>query len=1057
MNGAIRWFVDNGVAANLMMLLVLAGGFLALGSLKQEIIPEIQTDRILVSVVYPGATPAEVEKSICVRIEEEVASLQDIKRLSSVALEGMGRVTIELIQGSDINRALNNVKARVDAIDTFPDEAERPVVREIIAARQVINVTVSADADEKSLKVLGERVRDDIINLPGITRATLTNVRPYEVSIEVSESRLRKYGLTFQEVATAVRGSSLDLPGGSIKADEGELLLRALGQAYRGSDFERLVLRTSADGARVLLGDVASVVDGFEEVEGHARFDRKPSVMVRVFRVGDQRALEVAAAVKEYLAEAKSRLPPEVELTTWQDDSRILRGRLDLLIRNGITGFALVLLSLALFLRFRLAAWVTAGIPISFLGALWLMPGLGASINLISLFAFIVVLGIVVDDAIVIGENIMSHLEKGEPPLEAAKNGAAEMSTPVIFAVLTTIAAFSAMLGIGGMMGQFARQIPIVVICALSFSLIESLLILPVHLRHVRLDKGRTWFPLWERVQGVFSGGLELFIRRVYTPLLDRSLNWRYLTLSLGIALFLVTLALPLGGWLKLTFYPAIDADNVGAMLTMPTGTSMIETARNVSRLEESAYRLEEELNGQNGDQIVRHVMASFGSQPFRTTQMQNAGNLVGVSVESNLGEVTLELAPSERRKISSKAIARRWRELTGPIPGATELAYSASLMPAGEAINIQLSSNDTEELNEACRRLVAELGRYQGVHDIADSFRIGKEEVRLTMRPEAEQLGLRLSDLAVQVRQAFWGEEAQRIQRGRDDVAVMVRLPRGERRSLQGLENLRIRTRERAEVPLSTVAELHLDRGLAVISRADRRRSVNVTADVDTDQANANEILRKLTKDFLPELESEFAGLGYSFEGQERNNREFMRDMLQQGIVCLVVIFALLAIPLRSYVQPMIIMSVIPFGIIGAIWGHVLMGMDLTMMSMIGLIALTGVVVNDSLVVVDFVNRRLRLGESLEQAIRTAGAARFRPILLTSLTTFASLTPMLLERSIQAQFLIPMAVSLGFGIIFATVITLFFVPCVYQILNDMGTLGSRCLIFLRGNDESNR
>jgi len=1051
MKGAIAWFAENSVAANLLMALIVAGGLFSVFSIPKEVTPEISTNLIVVQVPYPGATPAEVEQAISIRVEEEVASLDDIRRVTSISTEGLGRVMIELLPDADMQRALGDVKSRVDAIDTFPEDAEEPLVSEVTAARQVISVSISADTDEKSLKQLGERIRDDITNLPSVTKTVLTGTRPYEISIEVSEERLRQYGLTFAEVAAAIRNTSLDLPGGSIKSSEGERLLRVLGQSYTGAEFERLVLRTGREGERLRLGDVATVVDGFEDVDASSRLNGRPQVMVQVFRVGNQSALQIAAEVRDYIKKAEAWLPDGVSLTLSQDDTRILRGRLELLIRNGLQGFVLVFLSLALFLQLRLAAWVTLGVPMSFLGALWFMPGLGATINLISLFAFIVVLGIIVDDAIVVGENIYTHMQRGDEPLDAVKSGAIEMATPVTFAVLTTVAAFAVLLGIRGTMGQFARQIPIVVISALGFSLMECLFVLPAHLRHIRVTGVKLWYPLrwWGTIQTAVSSSLAWFIRAAYQPFLDLCLRWRYVTLSTGIAVLLITLGIVAGGWLKLTFFPTVDADNVAAMLTMPQGTSIEQTKRAVAKLEKSANALAEELNREYGQKLIRYVMASNGSQPFRTAQSQNAGNLVAINYASNLGEVMLELAPSEERDVKSAQIAKRWRKLTEEIPGATELVFTATLIPTGDAIDVQLSAENFDNLELASERLKKELGTYAGVFDIRDSLRVGKTEVKLRMKKDGEQLGLRVGDLARQVRQAFHGEEAQRVQRGRDDVAVMVRLPHADRTTTSTLEDLRIRTRDGAEVPLFTVADVSIGRGLAEITRADRRRSINVTADVDTDTANANEIISKLTRTTLPALAAQFPGLAYGFEGQQRNEREFMEDMVSQAVLCLVVIFALLAIPLRSYIQPVIIMSVIPFGLVGAIWGHVFMNrfvmpMDITMMSMIGLIALSGVVVNDSLVIVDHVNRQRRKGVSIDDAVRHSGAARFRPILLTSLTTFAGLTPMLLERSLQAQFLIPMAVSLAFGILFATAITLILIPCLYFILEDVSKLTTK-------------
>ncbi len=1059
MNRAIAWFAENSVSANLLMFLILGGGLWTAMSLKQEIFPEFSSDLITVSVVYLGAAPEEVEEGVCIRIEEEIQSLEGIKRITSTAVEGVGVVTVELLPGVDTRKLLDDIKNRVDAIDTFPEETEKPVIQEVIVRRQVINVAILGNADEVTLKYLGERVRDEIAALPGITQVELSNARPYEISIEVSEDALQRYGLTFDEVVRAVRRSSLDLPGGSVKTSGGEILLRTKGQAYRGPEFDELVLRSFPDGTRLRLGDVAQVVDGFADTDQSARFDSKPSVMVQVFRVGEENALEIAEAIKDYVSQAQPRMPEGITLTIWQDFSRILRGRLDLLIRNGRAGLVLVFLSLALFLRLRLAFWVALGIPISFLGAIWLMPTFDVSINLISLFAFIAVLGIVVDDAIVIGENIYTHQQRGKKGLRAAVDGAQELAMPVIFAVMTTVAAFAPLLSVPGNMGKIMKFIPLIVIPTLLFSLVESLFILPAHLSHSRSkghpDPSRGIRGIWGRFQEGFAGKLRRFIDTVYRPILELGLRWRYLTLAIGVSILLITFGLVGGGWIKFLFFPNVDAANVVALLTMPQGTPVEVTADAVRRLEESAQKLRKELEAEGGGihhGVFRHVLASIGEHPFSASQSppgQSTSSFSG----AHLGEVNIELAPSEERSITSPEIASRWRNLTGPIPDAQELTFTSSLFSTGEAINIQLAVPDRfnrgldyDQLKVVADELKRRLNNYSGVIDIRDSFRPGKQEVELSITPAAEALGLSLSDLARQVRQAFYGEEAQRIQRGRDDIRVMVRYPADGRRSLGDLENMRIRTPSGGEVPFSVAATAKLGRGYAAIQRTDRRRTVNVTADVDHSKANANEILADLTGSALPKLLADHPGISYSLEGEQREQSETL-DGLKHGFgIALLMIYALLAVPFRSYIQPLIVMAAIPFGMVGAIWGHIIMGMDLTILSMFGIVALTGVVVSDSLIMVDFVNRTRADGTPIEKALRQAGVARFRPILLTSLTTFAGLTPLLLERSLQAQFLIPMAISLGFGVLFATFITLLLVPVGYFILEDLKHLGARLL-----------
>lgn len=1053
MKGALAWFVSNGVAANLLMLVIIVGGLITVPQIKEEVFPEFSIDIISISVPYPGAAPEEVEEAICARIEERIQSLTGIKRITSTASEGVGAVSVEVLEGINVREMLDDVKSRVDAIETFPEEAEKPVVQEMQIRRQVLNVAVSGDADERTLKRLGEQVRDEIASLPGITQVELANARPYEISIEVSEEALRRHGLTFDEVARAVRLGSLDLPGGSLKTEGGEILLRTKGQAYVGEEFTALVLLSRRDGTRLLLGDVARVVDGFAETDQSARFNGKPAVLVQVFRVGEQGAREVSEIVHEYVAASQSRMPEGIQLTIWQDDSRILNSRLQLLMRNGIQGLLLVVAILALFLRPSLAFWVSLGIPISFLGALLLMPTLDVSINLISLFAFIVVLGIVVDDAIVVGENIYSQYEKGKPGLRAAIDGSTEMLVPVVFAVLTTIAAFSPLLMLPGATGRFMKVIPLIVIATLVFSLVESLLILPTHLSHRKKKQAQGAGNLADRFQNAVSGSLRWVIYEIYKPLLSRAINWRYLTAAAGAVTLLLAVGLVGGGWIHFVYFPDVEADNVIAFLTMPQGTPAEATAAVAQRIERSAEilrkELDSELDGEAGS-VFNYVMASVGEQPFRAAQNRQRADVGGFSA-SHLGEVNIELAPAEVRAqlvrkatgepITSTEIANRWRDLTGVVPDAVELTFTASLFSAGEPINVQLAGPHLDQLRTAAEELKRHLARYPGVSGISDSFRAGKQEIKLGIRPAAETLGLTMSDLARQVRQAFYGEEAQRIQRGREEVKVMVRYPAERRRSLGDLEDMRIRSPDGQEVPFSAVATSQLGRGFASINRVDRNRALNVTAEVDETKANANEILADLESSFLPRLVSGYPGLHFSLEGQQREQRDMMNGLGRGFVIALLLIYTLLAVPLKSYGQPLIIMFAIPFGLMGAVLGHLIMGLDLTILSMFGIVALTGVVVNDSLILVDYVNRSRRAGSLLSDAVLQGGVARFRPILLTSLTTFGGLTPLLLEKSLQAQFLIPMAVSLAFGVMFSTGVILLLVPVGYLILEDLSSV----------------
>ena len=1046
----LSWFARNGVCANLLMLLIIVAGVATLSEVKQEVFPEISTDKILVSVAYPGAAPAEVEKGVCLRIEEAVDGIAGIKRLNAYASEGAGTATIDALPGTDIKTLLDEVKMRVDSISTFPEECEKPLVQELVLRRRVLEVAIHGEVEYPSLRKAAEKVRDGLSSIDGVSLVQLTNARPYEISIEISETALRRHKLSFDQVATAVRRSSLDLPGGSIKTAEGEILLRTKGQAFRGAEFENITLLTRPDGTRVRIGDVCDVRDGFADTDQETFFDGKPAIMVSVFRVGDQNATDIAEKIAAFISTASAglKLPGGLELTIWQDDSKVLRGRLDLLIRNGRAGLILVFLSLALFLKLRVAFWVALGIPVCFLGAIALMPLFGMSINVVSLFAFIVVLGIVVDDAIIVSESIYRLEHSGQPRLEASVEGCKQVARPVIFAVLTTIAAFFPLLTIPGSLGRIMAVIPTIVISVLIFSLIESLLILPNHLSHGRQKKKSSPNALtaaWGAVQGQVERGLSFVISRIYSPLLHACLRWRYLSVAASLAIILATTGLFMGGWIQFHFMPKVDADNAVAFVSMPQGTPAAITRRAVQRLEKSARKLEAQLKAEGhskGKGVFRHVCSSLGGLPFREAQDTRGGRSAGFS-GSHLCEVNIELAPAEERTINSNEIARRWRELTGPIADANEVTYTASFFSTGDAVNVDLASSNAQALAAAAERLKKELARLEAVHDITDSFRSGKRELQLRIREDAKHFGLSQADLGRQVRQGFYGLEAQRILRGRDEIRVMIRYPEDERRSLGDIENMRIRTRDGSEVPFRSVADIKYGRGFASINRADRRRIVTVKADVDKNASSSNAISSVIEEELMPAILADFPGVRYSMEGERRERMESLSGLTKGFGLALFMIFILLAIPFKSYLQPLIIMSVIPLGLVAAVWGHIFMGMDMTIFSMFGLVALTGVLVNDSLVMVDFINCSRKAGAGLFDTIVMAGRVRFRPILLTSLTTFAGLTPLLLERSLQARFLIPMAVSLGFGVLFATAISLVMVPVGYLVLEDLRALAS--------------
>ena len=1040
--GPLAWFAANHVAANVLMIFVLVSGALTLLNVVIEVFPEVDTDIVTIRVPYRGASPAEAEEGVCVRVEEAIASIEGIKRIRSVAQENMGMVTAELEEDADDRKVLDDIKAAVDRIETFPVETEKPVVAEGDTRFRVITIVLHGEASEKTLKALAERVRDELTAQEGVSQVELAGVRNYEISIEVSEEALRRYGLSFDHVANAVGASSLDLPGGAVKTRGGEILLRTKGQMYRGTEFEDIVVVTRSDGTRVYLSDLATVVDGFEETDTATSFDGKRAGLIQVYRVGSEGALDVVEATKRYLEKLERELPAGVSVDTWDDQSIILKQRIGLLLRNAAIGLVLVFACLSLFLNLRLAFWTTMGIPISFLGGLWLVPQAGVTINMISLFAFIVVLGIVVDDAIVVGENIYNYLEKGMKPLDAAIRGVREMAMPVTFAIITTVAAFAPLLFVAGRMGKIMKQIPIVVIAVLLMSLVEALLILPAHLSgdgHLfnRLF-GRILGPI-ERVQKKVQKGLQWFIGVPYRRSLDFALNWRYLTVSLAVVFLFLSTSIVVGGFLKFSLMPKVDADNMVALLTMPQGTPVEQTEAVLARVGAGALQLAREYDegmSEEGPSVIRHISSTVGQHPTGGGHGPMASRPTMES-SAHLGEVNVELLGAENRSVSSAELVGRWREIVGEVPGAVSLTFQSNLFSAGEAISVQLAHHNFDTLLVAVDRLKGVIAEYPGTKDVADSFLPGKKELKLSLTPEGRAAGLTLADLARQVRAGFYGQEVQRIQRGRDDIRVMVRYPEEERRSIGDIEEMRVRLPTGSEVPFTTVAEVEEGRGYAVINRTDRRRVVTVTSDVDEDVANANEINADLRKAVLPALVSEFPGLTFNFEGEQREQSESLDSMKLNFLVAQVAIFALLAIPFKSYSQPLIIMSAIPFGLVGAIFGHLVMGLDLTMLSMFGMVALTGVVVNDSLILIDLINRMRAEGSSVDEAIRESGERRFRPIMLTTATTFLGLSPMIFETSMQAKFLIPMAVSLGYGIVFATAITLILVPALYRILED--------------------
>ena len=1039
--GILGWFATNHVAANLLMLLIIVAGVMAITSSKLEVFPEMSLDMINITVPYLGATPEDVESGVCLRIEEAIASVDGVKRITSNAAEGMASILVEIEEYADTTKVVDDVKSQIDNITTLPQETEKPIVAELKTTHSVINVVVSGDTSEKNLRTLADEIRNDLTNLENISQVNISGVRPYEISIEISEETLRRYNLTFNQIAQRIRESSLDIPAGSIETSGGEILVRTKGQKYYGSEFEEITIFTRNDGTKIKLGDIANVRDDFQDIDLYSGFDGQRAALIQISRTGDQDALDIARTVKNYVKQKQSSLPEGISLSLWQDDTEYLKARVDLLTRNAYLGLILVFLCLTLFLNMRLAFWTTLGIPISFLGAFYLIPYFDVSINMISLFAFIMCLGLVVDDAIVIGENIFAYREQGFARTEAAIKGVKEMAMPVTLAVLTTMFAFIPLAYTLGIMGKIMRVLPVVVVSVLGISLIEALLILPAH-----LSSNTSWDKFFfvrftNKINSITHKALDRFINGPFIRLVERAVRWRYVTLATGIAVLIITIGVIAGGYIEFVFFDSIEADNLLAELEMPLGTPYEQTHDNIKKIEQAAFEVIKEFDEKhpNEQSLMKHMATTVGSLPT-SSRSGPVTIAAGSGGQSHLAEVNIELLGSEFRDISSVDIGNRWREKVGEIPGASSLTFTSEFVMTGNAIEIELSHDDFDTLLKASNRLQEILCNYAGVSDITDDFELGKPELKVQLKDTGKPLGITLSNVARKIRQAFYGEEIQRIQRGRDDIRVMLRYPEDERKSLADIENIRIRQLDGSEIPFETIANIQFGRGYSNIRRVDRQRVVSVSAEVDETIANSKQINTKLEKVELPSLMDEFPGLHYRFAGEQREMTESLGSLIPNYSIALLAIFALLAIQFRSYWQPLIVMSAIPFGIIGAVLGHLIMGFNIGLLSMFGIVALSGIVVNDSLIMIDLINRERASDIELQQIIRDSATKRFRPIMLTTLTTFCGLLPMITEKSLQARFLIPMAISLAFGVMFATCITLILVPSLYMILEDVKT-----------------
>ncbi len=1034
--GVIAWMAENPVASNLLMVFLLFAGGLTLLQIKQEVFPEFELDVITVHATYVGAAPTEVESGVVAPIEEAVRTIEGLKEVRATAAEGMGIVTIELLRGTNADRALSDVKSAVDRITAFPEAIERPVVSLFGFKMKVVTVAVHGSADPHVLRDYAEKVRLDLMGDDAVTYVELGSARAHEIAIEVPEATLRKLNFSLGEIAEKVRQGSVESPGGSLRTASGEVLLRTDERRLRGSQFESIILREGDKGALLRLSDVATIRDDFEESDDEATFNGEPAVLVGLYRVGDESPLTVSEAAKRYLAEQEGKLPDGVQLSLWNDQSEFLRGRIDLLLRNAFLGLLLVLGVLGLFLELKLAFWVTAGIPISFIGAFVLLPLFGnVSINMISLFGFIITLGMVVDDAVVVGEAIHLERGRGSTPLHAAINGAREVARPVIFSIATTCMAFMPLMFVPGVYGKFFMQMPVVVVLVLLLSLVESLLILPAHLAHSTPIEAPGWrnyllrsvgIGHLSRAQSRFGRWFEGAVIRYYVPLLARVLRARGLTLAIAASALVLCVGLVLGGRLQAEFFPRIEQDFAGVEVTLPYGTPVAETRAIQARVIAAAQASLEALGG--AERYGQGIMARVGRIGLQDEFSEDKNR----EASAHQTEVVVGFVPAAERPFGLSAFVREWRSRLADITGIDKLHYRYTTdVGSGSPIHFRLSHRDIETLNAAASELGGRLRDYSGVEEVDKGSRAGKEERLFRLTDEGSALGLTAADLATQVRHAFYGAEALRYQRGRDEVKVMVRLPRAEREVLSTLENLRLRTKARGEIALGEAAVVEPTRGYTEIERHNGRRVLNVTAEVSED-ANAGAINAAVEADLMPQLLARYPGLHYELGGDQAAQKETQAGMAIGFALAIFAIFALLAVAFRSYAQPLLIMSAIPFGIVGATVGHLLLGYKISIMSFFGFVALSGVVVNDSLILLASINTYRARGMGVSTATRRAARRRFRPILLTSLTTFFGLTPMILETSLQARFLIPMALSLGFGVLFATLIILLMLPALY-------------------------
>ena len=1051
MRRLVRSAIHNSPAMNTLMVGILIVGTLCLVSMNREEFPEFDLEIVLVSVPYPGASPDEIERGICQKVEEAVQSIDGIKKMTSVAQEGAGSVVLELrADVKDVQKVVNEVRSEVDRIPSFPDQAEDPDVQQITFRKPAINVAVvapkseSKSTDELELRAIAEMVRDELLLLPNVSQIVVKGVRKYQIDIELDEETLRKHGLSLPMVADIVRQENIEIPAGRMKSQGQEVLLRAKNKRLIGQEIEKLPLVTDPNGVVLTVGDLGSVHDEFEDTTSYGEINGQPAINLEIQRTSAEDLLAIAEEVRQYCEEKE--LPGGYKLLPWADSSVDVKGRLDLLIENGRMGLILVFLVLACFLELRLAFWVAMGIPISMLGAGGILLGVGQTLNMLSMFAFLMALGIIVDDAIVVGENIYAHRQMGKSFLQAAVDGTVEVVPSVTASVVTTIIAFCPLLFVSGVMGKFIAVMPISVIAMLVISLFESTLILPCHLAH----SNSLFFRMisfvfyvfkfvaigFQRINKLTATLLSRFVDSVYLPILRWCIDNKFETCASAGAVLLLAIGMVRGGFAPFVIFPKLDSNQIVAKITFPDGTPARLTDKATKRLVAAMER----INASEGSRSVSGSLTKIIHRGVGSIENQQGPQMSTMS-GSHVGTVRVELVESSERSITSQEINAMWRRLTGEIPGVESLSFgTVAPGPAGTPIEFKLLADSThvEELEAAVEECKQQLAAFPGVFDITDDSKPGKWEFQITVKERAKAMGIRPKDISDTIRASFYGAEVMRLQRGRHEVKLMVRYPPEQRSSMASLNEIRVRTQDGEERPLPELAEINVVRGYSEINRLDQRRSITISADVNEDTANARNIVKAMQGDFVKGLNASYPNVQVRWEGQQEQTRESMVSLIKASGIALIVMYALLTFQFKSYLQPVLILMIIPFGIVGAILGHVVHGIPLTLFSFFGLVALTGVVVNDSIVLIDFINARVRSGMSINEALLEAGRRRFRPVLLTSATTIAGLLPILLETSFQAQFLVPMAVSIAFGLLLATVLVLLLVPTFYRIYSDL-------------------